>query len=308
MKLFYISKKGCHDIKAITKGIKRAYQMEQEFYPYLSVEFLPNNKYKEGVFLVTKNNNIHKTYFLDNEIELQDLRSTIWSVFTSEYNVTDIAKKDGLDFIQLGKNNVTISWPNIVDKAKNNKIIIPDNMLIDQTNNKIFDKKMSNDVLHPVYKNSGMDIQDRKLCLSNRLQECADNYPKNSHTYKLCNDNVVWLCNNGYPYNVRTKVMSAIVGKQIQDSLKYLKSTNMKADKKHYDDLILSGFFERPANRMGNKYSDLSGKHAIDFIAEKQDDYAYYSQLIEGFGNKNNKYYYWIIGLLLCCVIYLFLK
>ena len=302
MKLFYISKNGCQDIKLITKGIKKAYQLEQEFNPYLSVEFLPNNKYKEGIFLVIGNNNIHKNYYLQNEQELQDLRNTIWSLFSKYYNITDIAKNGYLDFIKLGKNNVTIGWSDMMQKAKNHKIDIPKYMLIDQLENNEFNKQMSKNILHPVYKNSGNDIQNRKLCFTNRIKECTDNYPINSQTYNLCHDNVTWLCKNGYPYNVRTKVMSAIVKKQIEDSLKYLKSTNMKSDKQHYDDLILSGFFERPANRMGNKYSNLTGKHAIDFIAEKEEDYAYYSKLIEGFDdNVVNRY--WLIVIVIMIIL-----
>ena len=290
MKLFYISKKGCQDIKTITRGIKRAYQMEQEFFPHLSVEFLPNNKYKEGVFIVVNDTVVHKQYFLQTDTELQDLRNTIWPLFTSHNKVTDIAKDGYLDFRKLGKNQVTIGWSDAIVKSRNHKIEIPKELLIDSDTvkqNLVQDKQISKDILHPVYKNSGDDIQDRKLCMFNRMKECTDNYPINSQVHQICKDNVTWLCTNGYPYNVRTKVMSAIIKKQVEDSLKYLKSTNMKADKQHYDDMILSGFFERPANRMGNKYSDMSGKHAIDFIADKDTEYDYYSKLIEGFDGSN---------------------
>lgn len=291
MKLFYIAKKGCQDIKTITKGIKRAYQLEQEFYPHLSVEFLPNNKYKEGIFFIIGDNVIHKDYFLMNESELDDMRKTIWELFPRYYNVTDITKNGCLtDFRKLGKNKVAIGWDEVTAKANYNKLYIPDTMLTNQDTKT--DEQIEKSILHPVYKNSGDDIQNRKLCLINRIKECTDNYPPNSQVYKLCNDNVVWLCNNGYPNNIRTKIVSNIVKKEIEDSLKYLKDTNMKADKQHYDDFILSGFFERPANRMGNKYTDPNGgKHAIDFIAERGDDYKYYSQLIEGYDNNNSSNY-----------------
>jgi hypothetical protein len=303
MKLFYISNRDCQDIKTITKGVKRAYQLEQEFYPYLSVEFLPSAKYKEGIYFVIGDNVIHKDYYLYHKKDLIDLRNTIWSLFPSYYDVTDITK-DGCitDFRKLGKNKVTIGWPNIIANGKNNKIKIPDSMLIKQDIK--VDEQISKNILHPVYKNSGADIQDRKLCMINRIKECTDNYPVDSQLYKLCNDNVVWLCKNGYPYNIRTKVMNSIVKKQIEDSLKYLKNNDMKVDKPHFDDMMLSGFFERPANRMGNKYTSANpnDKHAINFIGDKSNEYDYYSQVIEGFDNKNKNHYILIFAVIIIII------
>jgi hypothetical protein len=293
MKLFYIGENGCHDIKKITSGVKRAYQLEQEFKPYLSVEFFSNKQYKEGIFFIINNDVIHKKYFLYNDNELKEIRGIIWKHFTKYYNVTDITKNGCISkFTQIGKNSVNIGWTQIKNNGINNKIVIPDIMYLDDT------KTVNYNILHSVYKNNGDDIQDKKLCMINRIKECTDNYPLNSQLYKLCNDNVVWLCKNGYP-NIRTKIMSNLVKQQVEESLTYLKNNNMNTDKNHYDDMILSGFFERPANRMGNKYSNLSGKHAINFIADKNNEYYYYSNLIEGFGY--NKCF--IIILIFVCII-----
>ena len=51
----------------IIPAISAVYQMEQEFSPYLVVEFEGNNTEKEGIILQTKSGDIRKYYTFNNK-------------------------------------------------------------------------------------------------------------------------------------------------------------------------------------------------------------------------------------------------
>lgn len=204
MKLFYIDKQECNDVTIITDRIKKVYQLEREFYPYLSVEFLSNKKYKGGIFILYKNYVVHKKYFLDTINEYNDIKSQIWYII-DKFNITKNNQSiNNIDKRNDGINNVSISWKEIIEKARNAKIMIPNIMLLKNDNIK------EPDIRHPVYKYRDIGIENKNSCMDYRIKECDDNYPQNSQIYMLCKDNIEWLCNNsklieGYDYKYSKK-------------------------------------------------------------------------------------------------------
>ena len=168
MRLFHIDEPGCHHISYIMPGIKLVYQMEQEFAPYLSVEFLPHrNDNKSGVILVTKRGSIRKYYNFHDPNTEKDLRKLIWSELLKDKDkhIINVTDKSGCltDFRKMGRNKVTIGWSNKLAELKKERCckIIRKNLA-----NSIMEYK----VLHPVYKFKTNDVRDRATCLKVRSE------------------------------------------------------------------------------------------------------------------------------------------
>lgn len=65
MKLLYIDKPECRSITDIIPAIKSVYQLEQEFAPYLIVDFIPNkNNIDDGIIIYAGNEIIKKIFIL----------------------------------------------------------------------------------------------------------------------------------------------------------------------------------------------------------------------------------------------------
>ena len=58
-RLFHIESSKCKNIMDLMHGVKAIYQLEMEFFPYLSIEFLPKRDDVEGgIILQTKKRTI----------------------------------------------------------------------------------------------------------------------------------------------------------------------------------------------------------------------------------------------------------
>jgi len=305
MKLFLIDKPGCAHMIDLMPGIKHAYQLEQEFFPYLTVEFLPNRYYDPGVIIIAGKEKVRINVTLENQEELKQVRDVLFKFLNKNYNVTDLIKDDCLtDLRKMGKNKVTIGFNNILKEKKEETCCKVDMNNFEGNPYKAFEKKQAFDILHPVYKDDGRNSQDKELCMKNRYLECGDNFPKNTAQFKMCTDEVKWLCENGYPYNERTKIVEDAAKAAVKDTLSSLKKTDMKVDKKMFDKIAFAGFWDRPRNRAGNKYYKEGEPQAINFIADDSDNYDYYSRLIEGFEDKSYMTVYIILAIIIICIAY----
>jgi len=268
-------------MKDLIPGIFSVYQLEQEFYPYLSVEFIPNNKYAAGILIIVGDKVIRRNYTFNDPNDIVELRKLIWRYVREINNPADIAitRPDGevciKDFNKGGGFKVIQGWDNKLKSLEKNvcckgsdsetKIVPMDQQLIN----------------HEVYRYSNKDQINLPICKKLRFQECADNYPPNTPTYKRCLREANWVCENGYPCNVRTKLIATYREKLKNDILRYLKRNDMRVDKQMFDLIMSAGFFERPNNRVGNKASPYTPIiHTIDNIPI--DDFDYYSKMIEG--------------------------
>src|SRR3990170_5160247 len=116
MRLWYIDKPECRHISEIMHGIKAVYQMEQEFFPYLSVDFLPNKDNEPtGILLQAGKEFIRKNYTFDSKDDINKLRNLIWKYLLKYHGkkIIDITKNGCLkDFRQTDRNRVIQGWQN----------------------------------------------------------------------------------------------------------------------------------------------------------------------------------------------------
>lgn len=338
MKLFLIDKIGCNRMmESLINGIKAVYEMEAIFngHPdsHLDVDFLPEkyNIYKDPsrseIILQAGNEIIRKSYNFDDPQSKEDLKTLIWKYLHKYNNVKDITKYGTEnDFRGARFHKVITGWQNAKRARKRCPRKFKHFLANDGYANNIRDIITANimkDVIrHWRYRVDTRDMQTRKICLKVRGEECGNNYPSNTPLFRRCMREVRWLCKNGYPRNKRTEIVTNYREKLKNDILKYLKQSNMKVNKGVLDVILSAGFFERVANRMGNKSQTLtyersdrgnkykgygSVKHAVDNV---MNDYDYYSKLIEGFDNEKselkdkNYLLYIIITIIIIIVIY----
>jgi hypothetical protein len=164
---------------------------------------------------------------------------------------------------------------------------------------------MAYNVLHEVYRVDTHDNQDRNICKKVRGEECGNNYPSNSDTYRRCVDEVNWLCNRGYPKPNRDVKKLEELAKKIRLKIyNYLNQNNLKVNKKKFDEIMDAGLFTDLGNRMGNKvFNDKNVRAGLNEIFTEKD---YYLGLIEGFGDdpvKKSNGVWWLVVILLICVV-----
>ena len=319
LRLYFIDKRGCHHIMYLMPSIKIAYEMKEKFNPHVLLEFLPE-KYnqpeaKQGVILQIGDDYIHKNYTFEDPADKQELEGLIWHLLRKYNDIPDHADKDGVlrNFNKGRINTVIQGW-----KAKKRNFrkdrccrVITDT---------ITDSFMEHAVLHWWYRDSKQDVQTRDICMKVRGEECGDNYPPNTPTYRRCMREVEWLCRHGYPRNKRTEAVIARREKLKNKILEYLKRNKMKVNKRVLDVILSAGFFERVSNRVGNKYSKYQKSAANAFPLDNTVDSEYRSvkfavedtmneynlyDLIEGYDNGNNGVYQY--GLIVMLVVLLIL-
>ena len=89
MRLFYKEKPRCHHITEIMDAIRKIYEFETVFDPYLSVEFLPNkDDSPESIILIAGPEVIKKDVNFDNPEEVEELRKLLWSYLILIFPVT----------------------------------------------------------------------------------------------------------------------------------------------------------------------------------------------------------------------------
>ena len=288
MRLFLIDKPGCHHIKDIMPSIMAVYQMEQEFYPYLTVEFVPHRDHqKPGIILLAGQETIRRYYTFDNPNDIKNLRKLLWKYLLKYHNIKKMKEdKNGcLKEIRHDQTNRVIQGWQAKKREMTKEICckgvkkIYANALSDLLETQ--EKEMDEKIKHPVYRVDTTNKIDRNICKKIRWEECGNNYAPNSAEHIRCVDQVNYLCNHGYPKNKLVNKVTAVRKKLKAHVLDYLKKNNFRANRKMFDLIFSAGFFEHAFTRAGNKYTEYGSKeHAInDALNENQ----YFEQLIEGF-------------------------
>jgi len=303
MRLFLIDKPECRHISKIMDGVKAVYQMEQEFSPYLTVDFLPNhNNDPGGIIIQVGNEIIRKNYTFENKNDIINLRKLLWELVRKYHNPTDITDKNGCikNFNVVPKTHVIQGWKNALRARPDTccKVIIE--LLTDELTDKM--------IKHWVYRDSNKNIQDRNICKKVRGEECGNNYAPNSPQFRHCVREVNWVCNNGYPKNNNTRVnnVNQIVKEVKTKIYKYLDKNDMKVNKRIFDDIITAGLFDYVGNRMGNKSRNIYNvKNSVrDALYEK----GIYMKLIEDFkGNNPSQSYSNIVCIIILIIIVIYI-
>lgn len=330
LKLFLVDKPICRDAIDVTTGAKAIYQMEREFYPYLTVEFLPreyninkNPDNKETVILLAGKEVSNSTKFGtipspfsngDGEVitesydfhdpnAINNLRDLLWKYLNKNHKVKELIGKDDLpDPSVAEKDKVIDSWNKKLKSLDKNvccKII----------SDAITQSYMEWVVQHPVYRDSVLDVQTNKTCKYNRLQECGNNYAPNSDVFRRCVSEVNWVCDNGYGKNNVNKVVqqkNTEISKARENIYKYLEKSGLRVDKKKFDEIITDGLFDDIGNRAGNKSSNKDIANAVDQIINEKNYFAIIKT--EGFGFNYSKKYLFLIVILILIMIYYYKK
>ena len=294
MKLFLIDKPGCHHMSELIPGISAVYQLEQEFHPYLIVDFIPNRKYPPGIILVAGNEKIRKNYTFDDPNDIVEVRKLIWKYINKYHKPTNIADDNGCikDFRKTQTNRVIQGWKNKWKSAKEEPwCTVVKNMAV-----KHFIK-------HELYRLKNVDEQDMNICKKVRADECINNYARNTPSFRRCIDEVNYLCNHGYPENKKANIVLEYRETLKNQILQYLKKNNMKVNKKVLDVILSNGFFELVQNRAGNKATEYN--NVIHVINDIDNEYNYFSRLIEGY-NEDNDPYILVLPIIVIIVIALY--
>jgi hypothetical protein len=189
-------------------SIKAIYQMEQEFNPYLQVEFIPNNTQREGIILQTKRGNIRRYYTFQNPNDIKELRKLIWDNLIIDYQVKDIYNKDNLtiDYRKIGKFKVIDSYQKAKQSKANNNKYHPINDYYKENKNRI------EGVKHQVYNvDSTYNITNCEQCKKVRMMQCDHNFPSQSHTNALCKLETEYYCHKRYPKNLKKAPSKKII-------------------------------------------------------------------------------------------------
>lgn len=277
LKLYHIDNPNCNYITELMPSIFAVAQMEQEFYPYLTIDYIPHvDGQPQGIILRTKSGDIRRNYTFKNKQDIKDLRNLIWYHLEKQHKFKP-AKNEN-DFTEAPKNIVIQGWKakrRMLEKEKCCKLVL-DNLTSQIVNTNI---------LHEVYRLSPIDKQDRNTCKKVRFESCVNNFPKRTAAFDRCIQETVWLCNRGYPNNTVNK-MNKYVEQVRRNLYNYLDSHDLKVNKRKFDEIIDAGLFDDLGNRMGNKVADDKNVRAtLDKIFTEKD---YYLGLIEGFDHTPN--------------------
>jgi hypothetical protein len=258
------------------KGVSAVYQMEQEFYPYLVVEFLPNHGDEPGgIILQAGDEIIRKNFTFEKEDDINELRAMLWNYMKKYHKVTNL--KDNGRFDWKPTNQVLQGWN---EKIRNMKKDVCCKIIREA----IVQSYTDQIIKHWVYRTDTTPHINRQRCKSLRFEECDNNYPPESALHHRCRREVEWLCDKGYEakgeqLTAATKIKD--LGKIRKDILDYLLKYNLKVNKQKFDEIISVGLFDDIGNRAGNKSNDLMKlRDDVDRVMWQKD---YYTQLVEGF-------------------------
>jgi len=271
------------------------YQLEQEFAPYLFVDFLPNtNNHAGGIILEAGDEVIEKNITFDNPNDMDTMRQLLWKYLLKYHNIRDITDKNGCikDFSEYTTFKVRQGYKlNKLTKDRCFKFI-----------RDCISKSYYNYLIkHPVYRLNTNPKIDKNICIKIRSRECWNNYPKNSQLYQRCMDEVNWLCQNGYPNNKVVEIKNNQIKQIRTDLFNYLIKNNMKVNRKMFDKIIDAGLFDHIGNRMGNKINFKDIQNTVDEYMLYNN---YYNNLLEGFDYNYNFIY--LIVLILIILFYFF--
>ncbi len=303
MRLFLIDKPGCHHIKDLMPGISSVYQLEAEFQPYLTVEFLPNRVegVSPGIILQAGNEVIRRNYTFDDPQDLEDARTLIWTYLKKYHNVPDVAEPNGCikNFIKTDRNKVIQGWQNKKDDMYRDTCCKP----IKMDSAPAFKSQV---IKREEYRYDNRNMIDRGICKKVRGEECGNNYPPNTEQYRRCVGEVEWLCNNGYPVNKKTQAVATVRNMVNRTVTNTLKNNSTKVNKQQLDNMLDAGYFQHYGNRMGNM-SQTFGSNEHNVLHGPNVSTEYDTLGIEGFsiGNSNKKLVTGIAIILVIMVIIL---
>ncbi|MCJ7636518.1 MAG: hypothetical protein MUO21_03430, partial [Nitrososphaeraceae archaeon] len=306
IRLFFIDSGYCKTIKDITRGVFAVAEIEQFFFPYIALNYLPFREgAKGGIILVTRKYTIRKDYDFSEEsvrADIDDMKKIIWDILKDleddqEINLRNIADKHGCLVNMKGYTTFGVidSWKQKLNQLKNNVCC---KFIVDNMSSSIVRHNILNDFLRLSHK----DVQTRDICKKVRGQECADNFPPASANHAVCMSEVEQLCNVGYPVNKPVVCQAELVQKVRDDLMERLKKANFKVDKRFFDEIISSGMFSNLGERMRNATVNINNvRGALDDMFMEDGSYLKimnYTNNIERFdgeeNKENNMNYMWI--------------
>jgi len=190
MKLTYIGDPGCYRVSDAISGIFAVAQLEQEYHPYLTLDYLPNRDNKQSRVIINANEDeiIIPVKFDTNPQDIEKVRDAIWSLMKKHYKIKNY---DDITHIPIRSNIVTSGYKNAAKQKSYNSY---------KTHIKAKGKPESaslnkNKMLHEVFKLDNRYNIDKSNCVSVLGQQCDDNYPKGTHTHYKCMNDIKDVCN-----------------------------------------------------------------------------------------------------------------
>lgn len=307
IRLFHIDSGSYKTIMDITRGVFAVSQIEQEFAPYIALNYLPFRPGAEGgIILVTDKHTIRKKYDFSEESvksDIEDMRKIIWTILNNEANIKNIADEHGCLINMKGYTTFKVidSWKQKLEQLKHNKCC---KFIVDN----IASSVVRFNILHDMYRLSHKDEQTREICKKVRGEECSNNFPPRSANFAVCISEVEQLCNAGYPVNGLARSQEELIQQVRNDLMEKLRKANYKVDKRLFDEIITAGLFSNLGERLRNDGVNLDKvKGALDDMFMENGDYQKminYAQIerFEGFEGQNYDYT-WLIVLIVIIIM-----
>lgn len=251
MRLFHIDRPGCHHMMKKIVGIQAVYQLEAEFEPYLTVDFLPNPDKTDpgGVILQAGSEVIRKNYLFDDPNDIIELRKLIWDKVRKYHNPKDITEKGCMDKFKWQPTfKVIQGW-----QAKK-RLIQEDQCCIDLSQYMNAPDPATKAVLHEVYRVDTRDKLDRNTCKKVRCKECSDNFPTNTDNFRRCIQISKDMCDEMHPINKKKNAVVENRAKLYEKIKQYLELNDYRTDKQHLDTILDNWFFQDVSPREGNNF------------------------------------------------------
>jgi hypothetical protein len=242
MLLYYIDKKDCRHISDITKAVSIIYQMEQEFAPYLTVEFLPNkyndiNHVNGGIIIVAGEEIIQKNYTFDDPNDEIELRNLLWTLLHKYHKIHDITSPNKCitRINNFQTNKVIQGWQEkkrqMINQFRPN--LYPINI-----------DTVDNNIKHWAYRDPTTANLNKNKCKKIRHDECMNNYPINTPAFDRCVSEVNWVCDRWYANNNVKQNMDKMIHNNREELYGKLKKNDMNVDKQLFDQIKFAGMYE----------------------------------------------------------------
>lgn len=291
IRLFFIDSGECKTIKDITRGVFAVSEIEQFFFPYVSLNYLPFRPgVKGGIILVTNMNTISRTYDFSEESvakDIEDMKKVIWEIIEKEGKIKN---KDITDVIPgYTTFGVINSWKQKLKELEKNKCC---KLITGSLNETLSNNTLENDFLRL----SSKDEQTEKICKQVRGQDCLDNF--RGANLAVCLSETENLCKIGYPENKVVNKQAEFVTKVRNNLMERLKKNNYLVDKRLFDDMVRAGMLSNIGEKIRNANTNIrlvKGVSADKFR-------------IENFGNNSYNVSYLLLMIIIIIIVYYFYK
>lgn len=234
-------------IFSTSDNYKAVYEIEQEFFPYISVNFdKAINCNKQQIIIKIEDETV-----VTDKVTVDELRPLIKELLLKYKRISE-----------LPRSTVVQGWQAKKRELNKHSCCKPD---LNPNKYNLNDEVPAYYIKHWVYRDPTTPNINKNNCKQIRYEECKNNYPQSTFDYDRCVREVDWLCTKGYDLNQKRHDYI----KSVQNKLGV---NNYFVNKRLFDQSRDSGLFEdfKAVTEFDNEYmptlTKLWYKHNIFWI------------------------------------------